>query len=332
MICIHEYTSICLYTQLLTINGKEAFRDPSTQINVDVPGLIVGHHEIAVTVLDIHATPLASQRHQFEMRKGYSWVQRKVIVSDDAAACSCTSNHVQVCSFLIDARGDGSSPATGHFFRVRLVGPAIVMGSIYELTATPGVYKVEYTAVDSGVYSMSVVLLHASHTALADPGQGIRRQFINQHIQGSPFQVRVAHHMLSNVTYTQADARRKEGGGGGFGKADTYSGFGKGQTQSFLCQGLRRHGTHSNDGTGPPWSAGRWVHRDVCLWFADGCEGVKSHLYDQTDDDAFHHDPWVWVPYGACLHLPTLRRVSLTLRLVSLTSLTLLVHLPSWST
>lgn len=312
---------------LLTINGKEALRNPATEINVDVPGLVVGHHEIAVTVLDVHAAPLASQHLQFEMRAGYSWVDKHVVVADDTAASSCSKTHTQdACSFLIDARGDGSSPDAGHFFRVRLIGPAIVMGTIQELNATPGVYKVEYTAVDSGVYTMSVVLVHASNTGVADPGQGIPRQFINQHIRGSPFLVRVGDEAqegeaVSNLTHKGRHTRAFAKGQYGIaqygipqygiaqyaipqhakGSQDGKGGHYEVAVPWPLCQGLRRHGRRGKDGTGagPPWIRGRWVHKHVCLWFSDACEGVDSQAHDQADAPEFQADPWVWVPYGA---------------------------------
>jgi len=56
----------------LSINGHEALRNPNTEVAVDVPGLIVGLHEVSVEVLDAGGAPLAARRVHFEMRRGTS--------------------------------------------------------------------------------------------------------------------------------------------------------------------------------------------------------------------------------------------------------------------
>lgn len=298
----------------LAINGKEALVNQATEINVDVPGLMIGQHEIEVTVIDADGAPLLAQKSRFEMRKGYSWVPRHVKVSDAAAAAMCSA--ADVCSFVIDARGNGSSPATAHFFRVRLVGPAIVMGTVDELHTQPGRYNVKYRAVDPGVYIMSVVLLHASRSGTADPGEGIPRQFINQHINSSPFVVRVTaapEHQLTSPP--QADTRGEDTGSGahatGRRRAPAWAidqanphrgGFGLATPQP-LCPGMRRYGTRGwrGRGAGPPWAQGRWVHRHLCLWNAGACEGVGSERVDESDGHDVLKDPWIWVPHGLFL-------------------------------
>ncbi len=279
----------------LSINGKEALRNPNTEVTVDVPGLIVGQHEVAVEVLDAGGAALAERRVHFEVRTGYSWVARHVLFVDEAAAATCSA--ADVCTFLIDARGDGSTPSSGHFFRVRLVGPAIVMGSIHELNST-GVYQVTYRAVDAGVYSMSVVLLHASSTGIADPGQGIPRQFLNQHIAASPLQVRVtpgAQPLQPPPDSSACTAGGKEGQGSWARGCTPHPPF---HAPVPLCPGMRRYARQSVRPLGPPWAQGRWVHRHVCEWQGGWCGGVESDKVDLDDAPQFAQDPWIWVPHG----------------------------------
>jgi hypothetical protein len=293
----------------LTINGKEALVNPATEINVSVPGLVVGMHEVAATVVGASGTPLVSERVHFEMLQGFSWVARHVAIPDVPSALMCNAASSAPCSFLIDARGDGSSPSTGHFFRVRLVGPAIVMAHVHELKTTPGVYKVQYTAVDPGVYSMSVVLLHASHTGIADPGAGVARQFLNQHIQASPFALRVvaggddaAPAPLPEQSAAAPAACRRE-------DEDALTGLGIANRPPGkpwpLCEGIRRRAGAGEErgGTGPPWARGRWVHRDLCRWHEDACQGVGSDRADRLDTPEFADDPWIWVPHGRARRL-----------------------------
>jgi hypothetical protein len=284
----------------LSINGHEALRNPNTEVAVDVPGLIVGRHEVAVEVLDAGGAPLAVRRVHFEMRQGYSWVARHVVLADAISAATCSA--ADVCTFLIDARGDGSSPASGHFFRVRLVGPAIVMGSIQELNTTPGVYQVTYRAVDAGLYSMSVLLMHASNTGLADPGEGIPRQFLNQHIRASPLLVRVTHSAHPLPTDSSGDSPRREEDKGSWSSADMARP--PLDAASPLCPGMRRYARLSTPPLGPPWSEGRWVHRHVCLWQGDWCDGVGSDRVDKDDAPQYAQDPWIWVPHGLPPCLP----------------------------
>ena len=282
----------------LSINGKEALRNPNTEVTVDVPGLIAGRHEVAVEVLDAGGAPLADRRVRFEVRTGYSWVAKYVLLADEAAAATCSA--ADVCTFLIDARGDGSTPSSGHFFRVRLVGPAIVMGSIHELNST-GVYQVTYRAVDAGVYSMSVVLLHASNTGIADPGEGIPRQFLDQHIAASPLQVRVT--PSAHPVQPPPDSSACTAGGTGQGswargcmaQPPFHAPF---HAPAPLCPGMRRYARQSVRPLGPPWAQGRWVHRHVCEWQGDWCGGVESDRVDQADAPQFAQDPWIWVPHG----------------------------------
>ena len=279
----------------LTINGKEAFINTATEMSVNVPGLVVGRHRIAITIVDAAGVTLREAGVELEMRAGFSWVSKHVAIlheQGEGLACSATD----VCSFLIDARGVGSSPASGHFFRVRLVGPAIVMGSVHEVNGTSGVYKAEYRAVDAGVYNMSVVLLHASNSGIADPGAGVARQFLNQHIQGSPLEVRV-----TSTAHVALGAQ----------SSSITWGIVEGETVRCnprmkpwpLCAGMRRFSRTSGHGVprGPPWAEGRWVHRDVCLWNSAACEGVASNRIDQLDDPPFADDPWIWVPHGCVL-------------------------------
>jgi hypothetical protein len=312
----------------LSINGKEAMLNAATLMTVNVPGLVIGQHEVAVTIVDAGGGELLGERVLFEVRAGFSWVSRHVVLAEPALAASCSA--ARVCSFLIDARGDGSSPASGHFFRVRLQGPAIVMASVHELNSTRGVYRAEYRAVDAGQYSVSVVLLHASDTGLADPGQGIPRQFLNQHIHSSPFVVHVSggsprapssslacpSHSPSCAHMRASDPGTGEDGGvdveGGLGGGAKLLGIADGRADlPFpLCPGMRRYARHGRHGvTSPPWATGRWVHRDLCAWYAGGCEGVGSERIDQEDDQQFADDPWVWVPHGDERRAPSLECV-----------------------
>jgi len=283
----------------LSINGKEALVSPETEISVTVPGLIVGMHHVAAAVLDGDGAPLASESVHFEMRRGFAWVARNVVVREVASALTCRAS-AAACSFLIDARGDGSSPATGHFFRVRLVGPAIVMARVRELNSTPGVYEAEYTAVDPGVYSMSVVLLHASHTGVADPGAGVARQFLNQHLEASPFRLRV----VAAREEGQAHAARQSADLEGVEDDDAGTDFSivrRSPGKSWpLCEGMSRQARQrgKRTGAGPPWARGRWVHRDLCRWHDDACQGVASDRVDRLDAPEFVDDPWIWVPHG----------------------------------
>eukprot|EP00960_Hanusia_phi_P054022 762521-Hanusia_phi.AAC.22 len=96
-----------------------------------------------------------------------------------------------------------------------------------------------------------VLLLHASGSGVADPGQGVPRFFVNQHVYGSPFQVLV------------------EGEGDGT------------EQPRGLCRG------RGTAGEADPyvWGEGRWVHKEACSWQGDFCGGIESQRFDQHDDD-----------------------------------------------
>eukprot|EP00961_Rhodomonas_salina_P004308 59075-Rhodomonas_salina.3 len=117
-----------------------------------------------------------------------------------------------------------------------------------------------------------MLLLHVGGSGAADPGSGVPRSFINQHIAGSPATV-------------------------------TVDGRGQGEQGGALplCSGRRKEEREGRREGGAAGGAGRWVHRDVCRWGGGWCEGVGSERFDAVDVEWVRADPWVWVPYTCVL-------------------------------
>ena len=184
------------------------------------------------------------------------------------------------------ADADGT-PYSAHFFRARFSGPAIVMGEVEE--RADGEYLVTWRPREPGLYTATVsclghvqwvnvlfhqiLLLHASGSGIADPGQGIPRFFVNQHIYGSPFNVLVDDdeegqrmvEKVEEVEEEEVNVREDEGG--------------RGKQPQGLCKG------RASAADPYLWGGGRWVRRDVCQWHGDYCGGIESQRFDQHDDD-----------------------------------------------
>jgi hypothetical protein len=257
----------------LLINENVAYENAETPVRVSVPGLVVGSHRVEVILIDhrggesgVHDVSI------FRVVKGFTWV-RDSIRAHGQGTSSCEAG--RECTFDIDVADDGSGAASleGNFFRVRLVGPAIVMGDVRELGR--GRYRARFVPHDAGAYDMNVTLLFARHSGPADPGSGVPREFHGQQIGGSPFRVTV-------------NASRAGAGAAG-GRAPR------------LCRGhtARMEDPAAREGVAGE-GGGRWVHRDACAWGGGRCGGVDAGRFEpRAGAGAGAGDPWVWVP-GDC--------------------------------
>jgi hypothetical protein len=176
----------------------------------------------------------------------------------------------------------------------KTAGPAIVMCNVrYQGN---GRYLVEYTTYDSGAYQLSVKVLYANGSGRADPGSGTPRTFVNAHVAGSPFTVIVAPHpqeIRETLPYPVREETGPYPGRQEIRETVPYpvreeTGPYPGTENDVLCPGM--FSPRKNKGVGSGWEAGRgrWVHRDVCLWFGDWCGGVRGGM-------------WVWKPHGCLL-------------------------------
>ncbi len=114
------------------------------------------HQLMRVPALPSRLLMLASwpqDERWWSVERGYRWVREEIRV-EGSHVHQCSSQ--LKCRFTIAVNSTGDHPLLGHFFRVRMVGPAIVMGSVREVGG--GVYEVDYVAPDPGVYQMSVSL------------------------------------------------------------------------------------------------------------------------------------------------------------------------------
>ena len=101
----------------------------------------------------------------------------------------------------------------------------------------------EYEPHEAGTYAMTVLLLFAHGSGIADPGAGVPRLFVNRHVPGSPFPVRVA-------------------------PAPCPAAAGPPGCTSERRLPLCRGGLLPASRPGGPRAGGpgRWVHRDTCAW------------------------------------------------------------------
>ena len=206
--------------------GKRSFLDPSkVHIQVLIPGMlagmsadvIVGSSVIAkgITVteyksllprmepgwypiqvvlrnLENRGEQKAKHTHpaeeQFWVWPDHSWVSE--IGASGQGISEATAG--QVAKFRIEpwTRPEHCAATEGRdHFVVRLVGPAIVSGSVVPLEE--GGYEVSYLAAEDGVYEMSVELHYDAGSGWQDYGEEDPRDIIGWHIKGSPFSVTV---------------------------------------------------------------------------------------------------------------------------------------------
>jgi hypothetical protein len=281
--------------------GKRSFLDPSkVHIHVLIPGMlagmsadvIVGSSVIAegITVTEYKlllprmepgwypvqvilrnvdnrgeqvATRAPPAEEQFWVWPDHSWVGE--IGANGQGTSQATAGQVAKFRILPWTRPQHCAATEGRdHFVVRLVGPAIVSGSVVPLDE--GGYEVSYLAAEDGVYEMSVELHYDAGSGLQDYGEEHPRDIIGWHIKGSPFSVTVrglqGGHLPQFHPYIPvapcSSIGESEGGHAAPGRRSIFD--------------------------------GRWISKGYCEARALQCTGM-------AEDD----DEWAWLPW-ICKH------------------------------